>query len=134
MATVIPRIRPQTLRFRRTLERLECFMRDVLANRDADIAMLFVDAFDAHLLGLDTDEDFPAVAVPAWMGFRARYVSDVTGTLIDPDSDEELDDLVREAIAMVEEVRAIVEAETGRHEDRDRGAFYETYPHSTRAL
>ena len=130
MSAEIPRIRPQTRRFRQTLARLEAFMRDVLANTDAELPTVFQDAFDAHLNGLDIDMDFPAVAVPAWMAFRTRYVSDVTGGLIETSDSENRDEIAADAIELVEEVRTLVESETGRHEDRDREAFYSADPSS----
>ena len=126
----IPRIRPQTKRFRQTLGRLEAFMLDVLANTDTELPIVFQDAFDAHLNGLDLDLDFPAIAVPAWMAFRARYVSDLTGGLIEPADGEIRDEIAISAIELVEEVRSLVESETGRYEDRDREAYYSADPNS----
>ena len=130
MSAEIPRIRPQTKRFRQTLAQLEAFMRDVLANTDTDLPVVFQDAFDAHLNGLDIDLDFPAIAVPAWMAFRVRYVSDVTGGLIETVDGENREEIAIEAIELVEEVRTLVESETGRHEDRDREAYYSADPGS----
>jgi hypothetical protein len=122
MATEIPRLRPQTVRYRQSLARLEAFVRDVGSNTDADVFTLAQDAFDAHLAAIDMETDIPAVAV------RVRYVSDVTGSLVEPRDGETYEDVARELIGLIEEVRVLVDSQTEEHEERDRVAYYEADP------
>lgn len=128
--TAIPRIRPQTMRYRNTLGALDAFLRDVLSDSDLDIDVLFQDVYDARLSFLNIDDDFPAVAVPAWMAFKARYVSSVTGALIEPGPNEDIFDVVADAVEMITEIRNLVENETARHEERDRDGYFAASPAS----
>lgn len=116
----------RTLRFRHTVQCLNAFVQDAQANTDSDPDVLFQDAYDKYLASLDIDEDFPAVAVPVWMAFKARYVSDMTGGLVAPGPDEDVSELVREAIQLAQDVRELVESETASFEDRDRDAYLDT--------
>jgi hypothetical protein len=122
--TTITRYSPKTMRFRHTMQLLNQFVQDALANTDSDVDVVFQDAYDKHLAGLNIDDDFPAIAVPAWMAFKTRYVSDVTGGLVTTADNEDVLDLVSEAISMAIEVRDLVESETATFEDRDRDAYF----------
>jgi hypothetical protein len=122
--TTITRYSPKTMRFRHTMQQLNQFVQDALANTDSDVDVVFQDAYDKHLAGLNIDDDFPAIAVPAWMAFKTRYVSDVTGGLVTTADNEDVLDLVSEAISMAIEVRDLVESETATFEDRDRDAYF----------
>ena len=124
MTPALRRFQPHTVRFRKTLQRFEAFSRDVNANLDADLAILVLDAYDTHLAALDMETDFPALAVPAWTAFRTRYVSDLTGTFIELDPLEDTEGVVRDAIALAEEIRALIESETGRFEFSDHTDYY----------
>ena len=128
--TMIPRFRPQTMRYRNTVQVLNAFLNDAAADTDRDIAAQFQDAYDARLLRLNIEEDFPAIAVPAWMGIKARYVSDLNGGLVEPGPNEDVFDLMRDVYQMVMEVRDLVEAETGNSEERDRDSYFSARPAS----
>lgn len=121
MTHAVRRFQPHTLRFRKTLQCFEAFSRDVNANLDADLSTLVQDAYDAHLTALDVEIDFPALAVPAWTAFRSRYVSDLTGTFVHVD---DADEVARDAIALAEEIRALICSETGRFEHSDHSEYY----------
>ena len=128
--TMIPRLRPQTLRYRNTVQLLNAFLNEAGADTDRDIAVQFQDAYDARLAILNIDDDFPAIAVPAWMGFKARYVSDVTGALFEPGPNEDVFDLMRDVYQLVTEIRDLVEEETARNEERDRDGYFAAIPSS----
>jgi hypothetical protein len=128
--TMIPRFRPQTMRYRNTVQALNAFLNDAAADTDREIAAQFQDAYDARLSKLNVESDFPAIAVPAWMGFKARYVSDLTGELIEPTPNEDVFDLMRDVYQLLMEVRDLVEAETGHHEERDRESYFSARPAS----
>ena len=121
----ITRYSQRTLRFRHTVQALNAFVQDAQANTGADADLQFQDAYDKHLVSLIIEDDFPAVAVPVWMAFKSRYVSDVTGGLIPVYEDERVEDVVRDAIELAIAVRDLVESETASFEDRDRDAHYD---------
>ena len=128
--TMIPRLRPQTLRYRHTVQLLNAFLNDAGADTDRDIAVQFQDAYDARLAVLNIDDDFPAIAVPAWMGFKARFVSDLTGALVEPAANEDVFDLMRDVYQLVTEIRDLVEEQTSRNEERDRDSYFSAIPSS----
>ena len=126
--TQIARYSLRTLRFRQTVQCLNAFVQEAQANNGQNVDVQFQDAFDKYLLGLNIEDDFPAVALPAWMAFKTRYLSDVTGGLVEPGPDEDVADLVREAMELALEVRNLVESETASFEDRDRNAYFDIAP------
>jgi hypothetical protein len=106
----------QTRRLRHTLHCLEGFMRDVQANTERELPIVFTDAYDVHLAALHVEkDDFPALAVPAWTAFCQRYASATDPEAILSDNEEIVD-----AVMLVEEVRQVVETETYKHQDTDR--------------
>ena len=124
----ITRYSQRTLRFRHTVQMLNAFVQEAQANTGLDPDIQFQDAYDKHLAALNIDDDFPAVAVPIWMAFKARYVSDLTGGLVPPGSDEDVNDIVCDAMDHALAVRDLVESETAAFEDRDRDAYFAAAP------
>ena len=94
----ITRYSQRTIRFRHTIQMLNAFIQSAQANTDRDVEVQFQDAYDKFLSGLTIDDDFPAVAVPAWSAFKSRYFSDVTGGLVESATAEDAADVVRDAI------------------------------------
>ncbi len=110
----------QTKRYSRTSDCISDVIAMVRAAGSADRDLVIQDAFDTRLASLDPDRDFPAVAIPVWTAFRARYVSDLTGELYLGDEAEQIDDVIFEATEMLVEILAVMDSETSSHIERDR--------------